>query len=120
MLNELRQRTTDLSKSLEQQTATSEVLSVISSSPGDLEPVFMAMLANAVQICGANFGNIYRWSGDALHLLATHNTPPAFAEARREFTVPSRRGHPDRSHGGNQDGDARRRSGGRTPRYRTG
>ena len=83
LLSELRQRTTDLTESLEQQTATSEVLSVISSSPGDLEPVFMAMLANAVQICGANFGNIYRWSGDALHLLATHNTPPAFAEARR-------------------------------------
>ena len=83
LLNELRQRTTDLAKSLEQQTATSEVLSVISSSPGDLEPVFVAMLANAVRICGANFGNIYRWSGAALHLMATHNTPPAFAEARR-------------------------------------
>ena len=83
LLNELRQRTTDLTESLEQQTATSEVLSVISSSPGDLEPVFVAMLANAVRICGANFGNIYRWSGDALHLLATHNTPPAFAEVRR-------------------------------------
>ena len=83
LLNELRQRTTDLTESLEQQTATSEVLSVISSSPGDLEPVFVAMLANAVRICGANFGNIYRWSGDALHLLATHNTPLAFAEARR-------------------------------------
>ena len=83
LLNELRQRTDDLTESLEQQTATSEVLSVISSSPGELEPVFAAMLANAVRICDANFGNIYRWSGDALHLLATHNTPPAFAEARR-------------------------------------
>ncbi len=83
LLSELRQRTTDLTESLEQQSATSEVLSVISSSPGDLEPVFVAMLSNAVRICGANFGNIYRWSGDALHLLATHNTPPAFAEARR-------------------------------------
>ena len=83
LLNELRQRTTDLTKSLEQQTATSEVLSVISSSPGDLKPVFVAMLENAVQICGANFGNVYRWSADALHLVATHNTPPAFAEARR-------------------------------------
>ena len=73
----------ELNEALEQQTATSEVLKVISSSPGDLEPVFVAMLANAVQICGANFGNIYRWSDDALHLLATHNTPPAFAEVRR-------------------------------------
>ena len=77
------QRTQELSEPLEQQTATSEVLKVISSSPGELEPVFVAMLANAVRICGANFGNIYRWSGDALHLLATHNTPPAFAEMRR-------------------------------------
>ena len=83
LLKELRQRTDDLSESLEQQTATSEVLKVISSSPGDLEPVFVAMLANAVRICGANFGNIYRWSDDALHLLATHNTPPAFADVRR-------------------------------------
>jgi GAF domain-containing protein len=76
LLNELRE-------SLEQQTATADVLKVISSSPGDLQQVFMTMLANAVRICGANFGNIYRWSGDALHLLATHNTPPAFAEVRR-------------------------------------
>jgi GAF domain-containing protein len=83
LLNELRQRTTDLSESLEQQTATSEVLQIISSSPGDLEPVFATMLENAVRICDANFGNIYRWDGDALHLVATRNTPPAFAEARR-------------------------------------
>ena len=75
LLNELRQ-------SLEQQTATSEVLQVISSSPGDLEPVFAAMLENAVRICDAKWGNIHRWDGDALHLLATHNTPLAFAEAR--------------------------------------
>ena len=80
LLNELRQRTTDLTESLEQQTATSEVLQVISSSPGDLEPVFAAMLENAVRICDATFGNIYRWDGDTLHLVATHNMPPAFAE----------------------------------------
>ena len=95
LLNELRQRTTDLtthatSRALEQQTATSEVLQVISSSPGDLEPVFATMLENAVRICDAKFGNIYRWDGEALHLVATHNTPPAFAEARRTFTVSSR------------------------------
>ena len=83
LLNELRQRTTDLTESLEQQTATSDVLQVISSSPGDLEPVFETMLAKAVRICDAKFGNIYRWDGDALHLAATHNTPPAFAEARK-------------------------------------
>jgi GAF domain-containing protein len=90
LLNELRQRTDDLSQrtadlteALEQQTATSKVLQVISSSPGDLEPVFGSMLENAVRICDANFGNIYRWHSDALHLVATCNTPPAFAEARR-------------------------------------
>ena len=80
LLNELRQRTTDLTESLEQQTATSEVLQVISSSPGDLEPVFAAMLEKAVRICDATFGNIYRWDGDTLHLVAAHNMPPAFAE----------------------------------------
>ena len=90
LLNELRQRTTDLTErtadlaeSLEQQTATSEVLQVISSSPGDLEPVFASMLENAVRICDAKFGNIFRWDGEALHLAATHNTSPAYAEARR-------------------------------------
>jgi PAS domain-containing protein len=77
------QRTRELSESLEQQTATSEVLQVISSSPSDLEPVFATMLEKAVRICDAKFGNIYRWDGDTLQLVATHNTPPAFAEYRR-------------------------------------
>jgi class 3 adenylate cyclase/putative methionine-R-sulfoxide reductase with GAF domain len=76
LLNELRQ-------SLEEQTATSEVLQVISSSPGDLEPVFAAMLEKAVRICDAKFGNIYRWDGEMLVLVATQNTPPEFAEVRR-------------------------------------
>ena len=79
LLNELRE-------ALEQQTATSEVLQVISSSPGDLEPVFAAMLENAVRICDAKFGNIYRWDGEVLHLAAMHNTPEALAEFRRHST----------------------------------
>jgi len=94
LLNELRQRTDDLTErtagltaALEQQTATSEVLQVISRSPGDLEPVFASMLENAVRICDATFGNIYRWDGESLHLLASHNTPPAFVEARRHLPL---------------------------------
>jgi class 3 adenylate cyclase len=73
----------ELKQSLERQTATSEVLQVISGSPGDLEPVFASMLKNAVRICDAKFGNIYRWDGDALHLVATYNSPAAFVEAMR-------------------------------------
>ena len=76
------QRTRELSEALEQQMATAEVLRVISGSPGDLQPVFASMLENAVRICDAQFGNIYRWDGDALHLAAAHNIPPAFAEFR--------------------------------------
>jgi class 3 adenylate cyclase len=83
LLTELRQRTTDLTEALEQQTATSEVLQTISSSPGDVQPVFATMLQNAVRICDANFGNIYRWHDSALHLASSHNTPPAYAEHRR-------------------------------------
>jgi GAF domain-containing protein len=83
LLNELRQRTDDLSESLEQQTATSEVLSVISSSHGELEPVFQAMLTNATRLCEAKFGHLYRWDGEALSLIAMLNSPPALAEARK-------------------------------------
>jgi len=83
LLNELRQRTDDLSEALEQQTATSEVLRVISSSPGELEPVFQAMLENAVRICEAKFGTLWLREGDAFRAVALHNAPPAYAEARR-------------------------------------
>src|SRR5262245_34254783 len=76
LLNELRE-------SLAQQTATADVLQVISSSPGELEPVFQAMLANATRICEANFGTLYRREEDALRMVAGHNVPPAFLEARR-------------------------------------
>jgi len=63
LLSELRQRTADLSESLEQQTATFEVLKVISSSPGELEPVFRAILENATRICGAKTGILFRFDG---------------------------------------------------------
>jgi signal transduction histidine kinase/putative methionine-R-sulfoxide reductase with GAF domain len=87
LLNELRQRTDDLSEALEQQTATSEVLRVISSSPGELEPVFKAMLANATRLCEANFGSLYLYEGDAFRITAMHNAPPAYEEVRRRESV---------------------------------
>ncbi len=91
LLNELRQRTDDLSEALEQQTATSEVLQVISSSPGHLEPVFQAMLENATRICGAKFGTLFLREADAFRFAAEVGTPPALAEfnKRRGPLVPT-------------------------------
>src|SRR6516162_4223172 len=82
-------RTRDLTEALEQQTATSEVLRVISTSPGELEPVFQTMLANAVRICEAKIGTLYLREGDGFRTVATHNAPPAYVEARtRELIRP--------------------------------
>jgi GAF domain-containing protein len=81
------QRTHELSEALEQQTATSEVLRVISTSPGELEPVFQAMLANAARICEAKFGAMYLNEGSAFRTVAMHNPPTAFAEMRRRNPV---------------------------------
>ena len=86
LLNELRE-------SLDRQTATSEVLGVISSSPGELEPVFQAMLANATRICEAKFGILYRCEGDALRTVAMHDAPQPFVEVRR--SNPMIRPNPD-------------------------
>jgi len=77
LLNELRQRTDDLSESLEQQTATSEVLKVISSSAGKLEPVFAAMLANATRICEAAYGAMWLREDGKLRNVAFHGALPA-------------------------------------------
>jgi GAF domain-containing protein len=71
-----------LDEAAEQQQATSEVLRIISTYPGDLEPVFATLLANAVRVCDANNGAINRWDGEVLHLVATHNMPPAYTELR--------------------------------------
>jgi two-component system, NtrC family, sensor kinase len=88
LLNELRQRTSDLSEALEQQTATSEVLKVISSSPGDLGPVFRAMLENAARICEAKFGTLVLAQGNGkFRVAAMHNAPPAWAEKRTREPV---------------------------------
>src|SRR5215472_14789046 len=89
LLNELRQRTDDLTGSLERQTATSKVLEVISSSPGDLKPVFEAILENAVRLCGAKFGNLYLREGDGFRAAAMHNAPLAYAEQRAGIVHPS-------------------------------
>ena len=78
LLNELRQRTTDLSESLEQQTATSEVLRVISSSPSELDPVFQSMLVNAMRICEAEFGHLLLYDGECFRAAYLHNLPPAY------------------------------------------
>jgi len=76
LLSELRQ-------SLEQQTATADVLRVISSSPGELQPVFEAMLQNAVQICDAKFGNLGLLEGDGFRFVAQHRAPPNYRDARQ-------------------------------------
>src|SRR5262249_15876503 len=80
LLNELRE-------SLQQQTATADVLKVISGSPGDLEPVFQAMLANAIRICEAKFGTLWLCEEDAFRAVALHNAPPAYAKARSRELV---------------------------------
>src|SRR5262245_52135837 len=95
LLNELRQRTDDLSEALEQQTATSEVLQVISSSPGALEPVFETMLANATTLCEAKFGFLNLYDGDKFRTVALYNVPSAYAETRRDYTF---RPHPRDAH----------------------
>ena len=88
LFDEVQARTRELSEALEQQTATSEVLQVISSSPGELEPVFQTMLENATRICDAKFGTMFRFDGDAFHPMAMVNTPPAltnFLQRRGRF-----------------------------------
>src|SRR6516225_6455235 len=82
LLGELRRRTSDLTESLKQQTATSEVLHIISSSPGDLAPVFDKMLENATRVCDAEFGSMVLVEGNAFRNTAFFNAPPAFVEAR--------------------------------------
>ncbi len=83
LFNEVQARTHELTEALEQQTATSEVLSVISRSTGDLAPVFDAMLANAMQLCSANFGVLNTYDGSQFHTAATYGLPPAYDEYRR-------------------------------------
>ncbi len=83
LFDEVQARTQELTESLEQQTATSEVLSVISSSAGDLVPVFDAMLGKAMQLCGADFGVLNTFDGELFHTAATRGLPPAYDKYRR-------------------------------------
>ena len=83
LFEEVQARTRDLTVSLEQQTATSEILSIISTSPGDLEPVFQTMLANATRLCEANFGVLFRYDGHLFHAAALQEVEPEFAEHLR-------------------------------------
>src|SRR5262249_4119556 len=88
LFDEVQARTRELTEALEQQTATSEVLQVISSSPGELEPVFQAMLENGTRICGAKFGMLYLWEGAGQYRVAAlHGAPPRLAEERRPGAV---------------------------------
>ena len=116
LLKELRQRTDDLSESLEQQTATSEVLQVISSSPGELEPVFQAMLANATRICEARFGAMFQCEHGKIRLQPCRTCPRRFAEfhARARLVCAAARQHP-RSSRADKAGGAHRRSSARGP-----
>src|SRR5262249_9199593 len=81
LFDEVQARTRALSEYLEQQTATSQVLQVLSSSPGELEPVFDSMLANAVRICEAKFGSMSLYENGAFIPVATLNAPTAYSEA---------------------------------------
>jgi hypothetical protein len=77
-----------LSEALERQAANDEVLRVISSSPGELKPLFKAMLANAVRICEATIGTLYLREGDVFRTVAIQNAPPAYVEARTRELIP--------------------------------
>jgi two-component system NtrC family sensor kinase len=81
--SDLAQLTRERDEALEREKATAEVLRVISSSPGELEPVFQAMLESATRLCEAKFGNLFLYEGGGLRLVAAHNVPPAFAQTRR-------------------------------------
>src|SRR5262249_17750366 len=87
LFDEVQARTRDLTESLEQTTATAEVLRVISSSPGELEPVFQAMLANALHICDAKFGHIVLYDGDGFHAAYLHDVPSAYRELWNQGAV---------------------------------
>src|SRR5262249_30233464 len=88
MQEQLDRLTRELAEAREQQSATSEVLQVISSSPTELEPVFQAMLANAVHVCEAKFGSLYLCDGDLLRRVAEYNVPSEMLAELRKLNPP--------------------------------
>jgi two-component system NtrC family sensor kinase len=90
LFEDLQAKTRDLEESLERQTATSEVLQVISSSPGELRPVFESMLANATRICGANFGTMNLCEEGIFRPVAHYNVPAAYAGEHGVQTAPAK------------------------------
>ena len=80
-------RARERDEALAREAAAAEVLRVIASSPGDVQPVFEAMLANAVRICEAKFGSLFLYDGDAYRMVAQHDLPAALAEYRRREPV---------------------------------
>jgi len=87
LFDEVQARTHELSEALERQTATSEVLGVISSSPGELEPVFNAMLEKAVALCQAKFGNLVLFEDGKLRMVALHGAPRPYEDLRRRDPI---------------------------------
>src|SRR5262249_59361743 len=87
------QRTRELSESLDERTGACEVLRVISSSPGDLKPVFETMLANATRLCEAKFGDLFLREGDAFRAVAVHG-PPSIVEYLQQEPLVELRDHP--------------------------
>jgi signal transduction histidine kinase len=83
LFDEVQARTRDLSAALEQQTATSEILRAISTSPTDVQPVFETIVRNAVSLCGGLFANVFRFDGELLHFVASYNVGPSYIELMR-------------------------------------
>jgi GAF domain-containing protein len=89
LLNELRQRTDDLSEALEQQTAASQVLQVISSSNGELEPVFQAILASATRTCDAKFALLYGIKNGGARIISKLGIPPGIGRVPKAWAAPA-------------------------------